>query len=288
MKTNTVIRILLACAVRAAKNAIFPSKCFACGTFFQTARNYDSLEEDFQHKQSLIFPQNFSFNEVMHPFLCSDCIANFLPVESPFCSVCGIIVESRHEKTTNYICAECMKYPKKFRIARTVGVYEQPFKTIIHRLKYNDKIQLAKPLGMLLFSFFVNLWNVNSIDIIMPVPLHTKRLKDRGFNQAFLLIKNWRHFAENLNINPPQFQIEKNILTKSKWTESQTNLSRKERTINVKNAFSVNNRSKIKGKKILLVDDVYTTGATVNECAQVLLDNGAMHVDVLTLARTML
>jgi ComF family protein len=85
----------------------------------------------------------------------------------------------------------------------------------------------------------------------------------------------------------PVIPVDKDILARKKWTASQTGLGRKERLQNIKNAFVVNDTSKIEGKRILLVDDVYTTGATANECAKVLLKGGSKQVDVLTLARAM-
>jgi predicted amidophosphoribosyltransferase len=90
-----------------------------------------------------------------------------------------------------------------------------------------------------------------------------------------------------LNDELPDIPVARDVLERRRWTEPQTGLGRKKRLTNVKNAFSVNDHSKIAGKRILLVDDVFTTGATANECAKVLLKGGAEHVDVLTLARAM-
>ena len=140
---------------------------------------------------------------------------------------------------------------------------------------------------MLLFSAFINFWGINSIDIIVPVPLHIKRFRKRGFNQAYLLVRDWKQIAENLNIGLSNIRIDTDVLTRSRWTDPQTGLDRKKRMTNIKNAFSVRDETIIKNKRILLVDDVYTTGATVNECAKALLRCNAEYVDVLTLARAM-
>jgi ComF family protein len=114
-------------------------------------------------------------------------------------------------------------------------------------------------------------------DVILPVPLHTKRLRQRGFNQAFILGKKifpeWRD------------KIDPHALVRHHWTQPQTELSATERYKNVKNAFKVAKPEKIKHKKILLVDDVFTTGATVNECARILLRSQASEVVVFTFAR---
>ena len=104
-----------------------------------------------------------------------------------------------------------------------------------------------------------------------------KRLRERGFNQSFLLVRRWAK-QEGLPFDGL-------TLSRSRWTEPQTALSRKERQKNIKGAFAVKDPDKIVGQKLLLVDDVYTTGSTVNECARVLMEAGAEFVDVLTLAR---
>jgi ComF family protein len=156
---------------------------------------------------------------------------------------------------------------------------------LIHNFKYNGKIQLAKPLGAFLFAAFIHYWDICSIDLIIPVPLHIKRLRKRGFNQTFLLIRDWFRIAEDLNIKLSGIQIEKDLLVRNRWTKPQTGLNRKNRLTNIKNAFRIIDPEKVEKKRVLLVDDVYTTGATVNECAKVLLNAAALKVEVLTLAR---
>jgi ComF family protein len=185
------------------------------------------------------------------------------------------------------ICGACLKAPKRFGIARAAVIYERSFMVLIHCLKYKGKIQLARPLGILLFATFIKYWPINRIDLILPVPLHIKRLRTRGFNQSFLLLRDWSSFLETLNEQRPQVSVERHVLLRSKWTEPQTGLGRKQRMSNIKNAFSLGDLSRVQKKRILLVDDVYTTGATVDECAKVLLRGGARRVDVLTLARSM-
>lgn len=147
----------------------------------------------------------------------------------------------------------------------------------IHLLKYGKKTSLSRLLSTQARETFFQYWGVNAIDLLVPVPLHVKRLRERGFNQAYLLIRRWAK----------QERIEFDALTlcRTRWTEPQTTLSRAERQQNIKDAFSLQHPEKIKGRKILLVDDVYTTGATVNECARVLMKADAEFVDVLTLAR---
>jgi ComF family protein len=147
----------------------------------------------------------------------------------------------------------------------------------IHRLKFGRHTSLSRPLSALLRETFFQYWDVTTVDLLVPVPLHLKRLRQRGFNQAHLLIRRW---AKQDGI-----AFDGLTLSRSRWTEPQTALSRKERKKNIKGAFVVKHRETIRGKKIVLVDDVYTTGSTVNECARVLMKAGAALVDVLTLAR---
>jgi ComF family protein len=172
-------------------------------------------------------------------------------------------------------------------MARSAGVYDNVLMAAIHCLKYKEKIQLARPLGVLLFMAFCRYWNMANLNLIVPVPLHKRKLSSRGFNPSFFLVKEWALIVKSLNRALPAIPVAVDILVRKRWTESQTGLGRKDRLQNIKNAFDVSDSSKVKRKNILLVDDVYTTGATANECAKVLIRAGAAHVDVLTLARAM-
>jgi ComF family protein len=172
-------------------------------------------------------------------------------------------------------------------MARAVGAYDRAFMSVIRCLKYKGKIQLARPLGKLLFSDFIRFWGQDGIDRIVPVPLHSKKLRMRGFNQALLLIREWPLLAEAMHPQRIQIHVERDILVRNRWTEPQTGLGRNQRMANIKDAFSVTDASKVENQTILLVDDVYTTGATANECAKVLNRSGAKQVDVLTLARAL-
>lgn len=262
-------------AVSAVKKAIFPTRCLACGSLFHAeARTNENS-----------FPDNSVnvFEKLIAPFLCSTCSFGFLPIMPPVCPWCGIMFKSRQGE--DHLCGECMASSKRYRIARSVGIYEKALMNAIHCFKYKGKIQLARPFGMMLFTSFIRCWNTDSIDVIVPVPLHNRKLKMRGFNPSLLLVRNWELFASTLHINLPDIPVVRDVLVKLRWTAPQTGLARKKRIKNVKNSFSINDSSKIEGKRILLVDDVYTTGATANECAKVLLKGGARYVDVLTLAR---
>ena len=123
---------------------------------------------------------------------------------------------------------------------------------------------------------FYRYWDPDLFDVLIPVPLHKERLRERGFNQALLLV---RELSRRTGI-----PYRKRVLQKKRPTVPQVKLSGVEREKGVRGAFHLLEKEEVEGKSILLVDDVYTTGATVNECARVLLAGGAKRVDVLTLA----
>ena len=156
---------------------------------------------------------------------------------------------------------------------------------LIHQLKYKGKIQLARPLGTLLFAALCRFWKNADLDVIIPVPLHAKRFKKRGFNQAYLLIKDWQKRYAKVGRVFSTIPINRDVLVREKHTKPQTGLNRKERVKNIKNAFKITDPELIEGKRVLIVDDVYTTGATTNECARILLKHKVKRVDILTLAR---
>jgi competence protein ComFC len=122
-------------------------------------------------------------------------------------------------------------------------------------------------------------WEPGSLDLLIPVPLYTRRLRERGFNQALLLVKDLSRRTG--------MPYRKTILQKKKQTIPQVNLSGVERERELRGTFQVVPKKELSGLRVLLIDDVYTTGATVNECSKVLLNAGAERVDVLTLAHAM-
>ncbi len=263
---------------RILKEALFPSKCMGCGSFFHPSR--DAAQRNNSSAKAYEW-ETMTFEKVMAPFLCSDCLCNFLPVESPLCSVCGFVFKSR--EGNDHICGNCIEHPKRFGKARALGIYDKTLMEVVHSFKYKEKLQLARPLEELLFSVFVRNWNIDDFDLVVPVPLHVKRFRKRGFNQAYLLVRDWPEIAGKFKSG--NFDIGQDALYRTAWTEPQTGLGRKKRMENIKGAFSVGDESKVNGKRVLLVDDVYTTGATVDECAKAILGGGAVSVDVLTLAR---
>lgn len=256
---------------------LFPTKCMVCGSFFQPP---NEKKDGLAGEPDLMVSVQATAVGLLSAHLCAHCVQGLASVESPLCICCGLPFKSRHGM--DHCCGDCVKSPKKFRIARAPMVYEKIFTEVIHCYKYKGKIQLARPLAGLLLAAFKHFWDQDGIDVIIPVPLHLKRFRQRGFNQAYLLVQKWQTMA---GFDCSAFKVERDVLVRTVATAPQTGLGRKERAANIKDAFDLADETKIIDKRILLVDDVYTTGATVNECARLLLARGATHVDVLSLAR---
>ena len=151
----------------------------------------------------------------------------------------------------------------------------------LYRIKYKGKVQLAAPLGLLLWEAYLRFWGQERPDAILPVPLHAGRLRQRGFNQAELLVRKWPKLPDGGDAPP----VAGGVLRRARATLSQAGLGRREREANIHGAFVVRQPERISGRHLLLVDDVVTTGATAGECARLLLASGAARVDVLALAR---
>ena len=187
----------------------------------------------------------------------------------------------------DHLCGDCITQPKEFRTARAAVAYDHQLMAVVHRFKYAGKIQLAGPLGGLMLNAYKRFWDREEVDLILPVPLHNAKFRKRGFNQSYLLIRRWKSISAPMVDKVVGIPVNTDILIRSKATVSQTGLGRQQRLKNIKGAFRVKIPEKVIAKKVLLVDDVYTTGATVNECARVLLKAGAALVDVLTVARAL-
>ena len=265
--------------------AVFPPKCLVCNDFYLIPehRRYgisaNSDPEEAARPVSVRDQAEISLSAC----LCPDCLAELIPVESPLCICCGIPFKSRQGQ--DHYCGACITAGKKFGIARAPLVYDRIITEVIHCFKYRGKIQLARPLSELLLLAFLIFWDRDGIDVILPVPLHPNRIRMRGFNQAYLLIRSWPTLAARYSCDLSHIRIERDVLIRTVPTAPQSALDRNQRAHNIKNAFDLDRQEVIVGKRILLIDDVYTTGATVNECGQLLLKRGAQKVDVLTLAR---
>jgi ComF family protein len=213
---------------------------------------------------------------------CPGCRERIRPISHPLCTVCGRpFFDAAGE---DHLCGVCLRREPHFLRARAWACYpgeeeeNHPLREVVQRFKYGRKVSLGKPLGQLMASGCAQFFPETSFDLVIPVPLHPRRLRWRGFNQAVILAREVGRLW-GLHVDPF-------ILSRSRETPPQTQLSEDERRKNVRAAFVVNQGKSIQGKNLLLVDDVYTSGATVNECSRTLLRAGAKEVHVLTLART--
>jgi len=208
------------------------------------------------------------------PF-CSACYAKIHFIQSSLCPCCGIPFAGADGGS--HLCGDCIVSKSVYSAARAVGRYETTLLEAIHRFKYNGRIHIGEILGKLTAEFAYPGFNIGEYSLIMPVPLHPKRLREREFNQSVVLA---REVSRTFHI-PLDFMT----LRRHVYTDPQISLGKKEREANVHGAFSVADSGKVKGQRIILVDDVYTSGSTVKECARVLMKNRAERVAVLTLAR---
>jgi len=207
--------------------------------------------------------------------MCAHCRAQIRYIESPMCSRCGKPFYS--EVVADHLCGECLTRKRYFTIARAMGHYDGMLREAIHLLKYREKQILIAHLGELLIERMSSFLSESNHQVIVAVPLHPKRLRERGFNQALSLAGVVsKHTA---------IPLERDTLARVRYTAPQVGLSEEERRGNVKGAFALLRADKVRDKTILLVDDVYTSGTTVEECSRALLKGGALRVDVLTLAR---
>ena len=212
----------------------------------------------------------------LNAMLCRQCRQQVLIIESPLCSVCGRMFEGR--ESADHLCGDCIRQPRSFGCARSAVVYTPGFRKVVHQYKYRGRLQLAAPLGDLLLATFLRFFDSGDMDLILPVPLHRDRFRQRGFNQAYRLMKNWKHVDSGLSPTP-------RLLIKRRATPPQAGLGKRQRRRNIRGSFGVRQPAAVRARRILLVDDVFTTGATADECARELIRCGAARVDVLTLAR---
>ena len=207
--------------------------------------------------------------------LCHVCTEKITPVCSPMCTVCG--VPFRTEQGIDHVCGSCTTTSRPFVSARAAVHFDGPARELVHRLKYGNKVHLSRPLGLMTARHLSSFAAESGVELIVPVPLHPRRLRQRGFNQALLLAE---FLAKSWHI-----PTSRNNLRRIRWTEPQVHLSIDDRAKNVRGAFAVKDPDHFEGKKLLLVDDVFTTGSTVVECARVLKRSGATGIYVATIAR---
>jgi len=222
----------------------------------------------------LIFPEKNSClicgywdESIGGTYICRECLYNFKKIKGHKCKIC-----SKPLITSSDICIECIETPKSFKKVYSPYKYEGLIREVIKDYKYNNMPFYYKMLGELLYKYIKGI-DID-FDIISYVPLHKNKMKKRGYNQSELMAK---YLEKKLNI-PCEKLIERLVDTKA-----QNQLKRDDRAENLKNTFLA--VKKLENKNILIVDDVYTTGTTLNECSKSLLKVGVKNIYGLTLAR---
>lgn len=206
--------------------------------------------------------------------VCPDCKKDISLLKDPFCSLCSTPFKSRI--AYSHVCGLCELKRPHFDLLVSPFIYEGGIERIITDFKYSsgkEGISLGNVIGM----FLMKRYEFDGSEILIPVPLHKKRERERGFNQTLLLAEGVR---EVLGI-----KLLESILVRKIYTKSQTGLSLKEREANVRGVFELNSKGEVRDKVVLLIDDVATTGSTLNECSKVLKKAGAKKVICAVLAR---
>jgi ComF family protein len=212
--------------------------------------------------------------------LCAECFNKIKFISEPLCQRCGRPLTNSSGLTAGkkYLCATCLREKKPlFTIQRSAYIYDDFSKKIILDFKFRDKTMSAQTLANLLYSAGRDIWKENP-DILLAVPMHRIRLMKRRYNQAALLTNK---LAEITHI-----PVDRTALIRTRNTIPQVELSGVARRKNLSSAFAVKLPQNIKGKSVVLIDDVSTTGSTLRECAKVLQKAGASAIYSVTLART--
>jgi competence protein ComFC len=208
-------------------------------------------------------------------FICAECRKNLKWIEAPFCDRCGLPFSG--DISTVFVCSNCNDLTLHFRKARSAVLFEEIIVEVIHRYKYNQALWFERFLANCLVERAAPELRKEPWDVIVPVPLHPRKEKEREFNQAERLARQLSRASG--------IPMSKRILRRVEPTRTQTRLTRKERLENVRKAFALFPGTHLNGQRIVLIDDVFTTGATSSSCAKVLRDAGAADVCVWTVAR---
>lgn len=208
--------------------------------------------------------------------LCADCFNEINFISEPYCKKCGHPFEQAPGNRQK-LCGKCLKTNNTpFRLSRSAVHYDPASKNLILAFKFMDRTDNAKTLARWLNLAGKDIWKEGA-DVLIPVPLHYTRLLKRRYNQCGLLASELQKLSG--------IAVDYTSLIKHKSTRPQVEFSGRQRVKNIKGVFSVKHPEKIKGRRIVLIDDVMTTGSTLKECALALKKAGAKSVDTLTVAR---
>lgn len=226
-------------------NFIFPPRCMVC----------DNITE---------------FNNTTH--VCAECYARLKSINLPVCNYCG----KELEDPGRACCYECAVQDNYYDIAICACEYCGIIKVILQKLKFDNRVELCPLISEILVKKIKQKTGILKFDIIISVPLHPNRMKQRGYNQSQLIAQ---YVANALKVD-----YELNVIEKIRDIPRQSELCRADRILNVKGAFRVTMSEKVAGKNILLIDDILTTGSTLRECSKELKKSGAKSITVATVA----
>lgn len=219
---------------------VYPPACFACGSFGSA-------------------------------YICESCLSKIKPVADPICMICGHTIRGDE-------CKNCLARSRMFTKARAAGDYNGILKELIHQFKYNGARCLAEPLSDFMYECLIKAgeFELQTIDYLIPVPIHAIRKRVRGYNQSELLADGVSRLSG--------ISVLHDVMIRTVYTKPQVELSREKRMLNMKSAFQVANPDAVIGKRIMLIDDVSTTSSTIHECSRILMENGACKVSAFCLA----
>ncbi len=257
------LRAAALAAGRSCLLALFPPRCLACRTFLPP----EGEAEEAAAGEDL--------REILRPLLCPSCRRRLTVLEPPFCPRCGVMFAGRSGPIR--LCGRCRREPPPFAAAYASFAYAGAVRELLHAFKYRGRLRAGRFLGRCLERTLRRYGRPEEIDLVVPVPLHPKRLRERGFNPVEQLLRRWQE--------PP---VRRDVLVRDLPGASQTGLDRTARRALVARAYRVRAEEAVRGRRVLLVDDVLTTGATAAACARVLLEAKAAEVQVLAVARTLL
>lgn len=215
-------------------------------------------------------------NSSKRSIICKSCSLTFSFIDNnKVCDICGVPIFNLSEQNL-YLCGNCISDRNSFLKVRSVLLYKDKIKDLLHEFKYSSKLYIAGYLTALIIDKFPS--DLIGFDLIVPVPLHIRRLRQRGYNQSVLICKV---LSKSLGVNLDLFSLKK-----VRDTRPQVDASNfQQRAKNVKDSFHVSDKNEFADKSVLLFDDVYTSGSTIKECSKQLLKSGAKYVYGLTLAR---
>jgi len=212
--------------------------------------------------------------------VCNACLNSLAPSDVVACAVCGEAV-GYYSAGSELLCGVCRRTHPRFDFAVSFGSYDGELRRLVHLLKYEQLRPAANVLGAKLATALGrSKFEGDQATLMIPVPLHPRKRRQRGFNQSELIAR-----AAVRDLDRSRFELHTGNLRRARATSSQTGLTSHQRRENVRGAFVVTTPARVKDRSVVIVDDVYTTGTTLNECARVLRAAGARQIAVATVAR---